>query len=127
MGHFSRCHLFFWQFLMTPSWLVPCSLQKRGMPQVITKWANLRRTMDGVNGMGIFVTMVRGWKNNTGKLTNSVRQFIKGTNGFAGRFGDIISGSPQVYKLTPTTSINYITCHDGITLCFLTIMFIFSY
>lgn len=32
-----------------------------------------------------------------------VRQFIKGTYGSAGSFAQVVSGSPLLYKITPTT------------------------
>lgn len=47
-----------------------------------------------------------------------VRNFIKGTPGFAGRFATKLCGSEDIYGKggRPVNSINYVTCHDGFTL-----------
>ena len=47
-----------------------------------------------------------------------VRNFIKGTPGFAGRFATKLCGSEDIYGKggKPVNSINYVTCHDGFTL-----------
>ncbi len=48
----------------------------------------------------------------------TVRQFIKGTNGFTGKFATKLCGSQDLYgkEGSPLNSLNYITCHDGFTL-----------
>ncbi len=48
----------------------------------------------------------------------SVRKFLKGTPGFAGKFATKICGSEDIYGQEggPLNSINYIACHDGFTL-----------
>ncbi len=48
----------------------------------------------------------------------SVRKFLKGTSGFAGKFATKICGSEDIYGKEggPLNSINYVTCHDGFTL-----------
>lgn len=48
-----------------------------------------------------------------------VRNFIKGTPGFAGYFATKLCGSQDVYghSGSPANSVNFITCHDGFTLC----------
>lgn len=50
-----------------------------------------------------------------GVYRDTVRRFIKGTEGQAGAFAQAIAGSSSLYK-KPTNSINFITCHDGFTL-----------
>ena len=47
-----------------------------------------------------------------------VRQFIKGTPGFAGKFATKLCGSQDLYGThgSPLNSLNYVTCHDGFSL-----------
>lgn len=57
------------------------------------------------------------WSVWNGKFRDKVRNFIKGTNGAAGQFADVISGSEFLYgKHTPQCSINFVTAHDGFNL-----------
>lgn len=47
-----------------------------------------------------------------------VRNFIKGTAGFAGRFATKLCGSQDIYGTSgrPVNSVNYVTAHDGFSL-----------
>ncbi|MCE5293172.1 MAG: isoamylase [Chlamydiales bacterium] len=47
-----------------------------------------------------------------------VRQFIKGTPGYAGKFATKLCGSQDLYNNqgSPLNSINFVSCHDGFTL-----------
>jgi isoamylase len=58
------------------------------------------------------------WAEWNGKYRDDIRQFIKGTSGFAGAFATRLAGSEDLYGWTgsPTRSINFITAHDGFTL-----------
>ena len=59
------------------------------------------------------------WAEWNGRFRDSVRQFIKGTDGFAGEFAERLCGSPEMYARggrAPRHSINFITAHDGFTL-----------
>lgn len=49
---------------------------------------------------------------------NAIRQFIKGTPGFAGKFATKICGSQDLYGKDggPLNSLNYVSCHDGYSL-----------
>lgn len=49
---------------------------------------------------------------------NAIRQFIKGTQGFVGKFATKICGSQDLYGKdgSPLNSLNYISCHDGFSL-----------
>ncbi len=49
---------------------------------------------------------------------DTVRRFLKGTKGQAGRFAKVLCGSEFLFSSskTPFSSINYITAHDGFTL-----------
>lgn len=59
------------------------------------------------------------WSEWNGKYRDSVRRFIKGTDGNAGLFASALCGSQELYgryKDGPFHSVNFITCHDGFTL-----------
>ncbi len=59
------------------------------------------------------------WSEWNGKYRDSVRRFIKGTDGYAGAFAASISGSQELYRpypLGPLHSVNFVTCHDGFSL-----------
>ncbi|XP_059634490.1 isoamylase 1, chloroplastic [Cornus florida] len=59
------------------------------------------------------------WSEWNGKYRDIVRQFIKGTDGFAGAFAECICGSPNLYQeggRKPWNSINFVCAHDGFTL-----------
>lgn len=48
-----------------------------------------------------------------------MRQFIKGTDGFAGAFAECLCGSPNLYQgggRKPWNSVNFVCAHDGFTL-----------
>ncbi|GMQ07485.1 hypothetical protein CsSME_00051648 [Camellia sinensis var. sinensis] len=48
-----------------------------------------------------------------------VRQYIKGTDGFAGAFAECLCGSPNLYQeggRKPWNSINFVCAHDGFSL-----------
>ncbi|KAI4352719.1 hypothetical protein L6164_006941 [Bauhinia variegata] len=59
------------------------------------------------------------WSEWNGKFRDTVRQFIKGTDGFAGAFAECLCGSPNFYQRggrKPWNSINFVCAHDGFTL-----------
>ncbi|KAL9674168.1 hypothetical protein QQ045_030438 [Rhodiola kirilowii] len=59
------------------------------------------------------------WSEWNGKYRDVVRQFVKGTDGFAGAFAECLCGSPGLYQKggrKPWNSINFVTAHDGFTL-----------
>ncbi|KAK7251474.1 hypothetical protein RIF29_34710 [Crotalaria pallida] len=58
------------------------------------------------------------WSEWNGKYRDTVRQFIKGTDGFAGAFAECLCGSPNIYQGggKPWNSINFVCAHDGFTL-----------
>lgn len=60
-----------------------------------------------------------GWAEWNGKYRDTVRRFIKGTDEVVGEFANVICGSEDLYGNTknPYHSINFITSHDGFTLC----------
>ncbi len=59
------------------------------------------------------------WKEWNGQFRDDVRSFMKGDRGTVTRLARRIIGSPDLYGLQerePEKSINFITCHDGLTL-----------
>ncbi len=57
------------------------------------------------------------WGEWNGKYRDCLRRFLKGDAGVVGEMAQRIAGSPDLYRdRGPTTSINFITCHDGFTL-----------
>eukprot|EP00475_Leptophrys_vorax_P011430 TRINITY_DN17975_c0_g1_i1.p1 TRINITY_DN17975_c0_g1~~TRINITY_DN17975_c0_g1_i1.p1 ORF type:complete len:485 (-),score=10.07 TRINITY_DN17975_c0_g1_i1:95-1408(-) len=59
------------------------------------------------------------WAEWNGQYRDSVRQFIKGTDGVVGMFAEALCGSPNLYKAggrRPYHSVNFVTAHDGFTL-----------
>ncbi len=59
------------------------------------------------------------WAEWNGRYRDLMREFIKGKKGLVGEAATRISGSSDLYQTDgklPVNSINYITCHDGLTL-----------
>lgn len=58
------------------------------------------------------------WSEWNGRYRDVVRRFLKGTNGKAGVFASVLSGSEMIYRSskTPLSSLNIVTTHDGFTL-----------
>ncbi|KAL6765555.1 isoamylase [Haematococcus lacustris] len=92
---------------------------------------------DGLNQVGAFPHYGGRWAEWNGRFRDTVRNFIKGMDGWAGPFASALCGSPDLYastqapetdwwstnsgrrwrgNRTPTASINFITAHDGFTL-----------
>lgn len=59
------------------------------------------------------------WLEWNGKYRDVVRKFLKGTDEQSSEFAKVMSGSEDLYGKTgsPCYSINFITAHDGYTLC----------
>ncbi|KAF3338876.1 isoamylase 1 [Carex littledalei] len=59
------------------------------------------------------------WSEWNGQYRDIVRQFIKGTNSFAGAFAECLCGSPNLYQVggrKPWHSVNFVCAHDGFSL-----------
>ncbi len=70
----------------------------------------------GLYQVGSFPAYGR-WAEWNGKYRDSVRRFIKGEEGLIGEIAYRVQGSPDLYSTRgPTTSINFLTAHDGFTL-----------
>ena len=57
------------------------------------------------------------WSVWNGKFRDRTRLFLNGTDGYAGKFADVLSGSEFLFaKYSPLKSINFVTAHDGFSL-----------
>lgn len=59
------------------------------------------------------------WGEWNGKYRDTIRRFLKGDAGIVGQVADRIAGSASIYQHSrhkPTNSINFVACHDGMTL-----------
>lgn len=59
------------------------------------------------------------WSEWNGKYRDAIRRFVKGDKGIIGEVASRISGSADIYqhsRHTPLNSINFIACHDGMTI-----------
>jgi isoamylase len=71
---------------------------------------------DGGYQLGNFPPLWSEWN---GRFRDNVRDYWRGCNGMLGDFCFRLSGSPDLYELdrrSPTASINFVACHDGLTL-----------
>jgi isoamylase len=60
------------------------------------------------------------WAEWNGRYRDAVRRFLRGEPGRLGELATRIAGSSDLYERdgkTPQNSVNYVTCHDGFTLC----------
>jgi glycogen operon protein len=65
----------------------------------------------------------RRWSEWNGKYRDDVRRFWRGDPGCIGLLASRICGSSDLYQSSgrlPRHSVNFVTCHDGMTLCDLT-------
>jgi glycogen operon protein len=72
----------------------------------------------GLYQIGSFPAYGR-WAEWNGKYRDDLRRYIKGDEGLVGAVAQRVQGSPDLYRAGgrgPTASINFITCHDGLTL-----------
>jgi glycogen operon protein len=59
------------------------------------------------------------WAEWNGRYRDAVRRFLRGDAGLIGELATRIAGSSDLYQAAgkaPTSSINFVTCHDGFTL-----------
>jgi len=72
----------------------------------------------GLYQVGHFSNQWNNWSEWNGRYRDTIRKFIKGTDGVAGDFASALCGSEMIYGNSqgPSSSINFITAHDGFTL-----------
>jgi isoamylase len=59
------------------------------------------------------------WAEWNGRYRDVIRRFVRGDRGLVGEVASRVSGSSDLYELegkVPSSSINFVTCHDGFTL-----------
>ncbi|WP_427551194.1 glycogen debranching protein [Methylomonas sp. MS20] len=59
------------------------------------------------------------WSEWNGRYRDIIRRFVRGDRGLVGEVATCLGGSSDLYEQDhrlPTSSINFITCHDGFTL-----------
>jgi isoamylase len=59
------------------------------------------------------------WVEWNGRYRDDIRRFVKGDPGMVGAVASRLAGSADLYQAhgeLPTSSINFVTCHDGFTL-----------
>jgi len=91
----------------------------------------------GLVQVGAFPHYDGRWSEWNGKFRDTVRSFIKGSDGFVSKMASAVLGSPDIYKDNhedpddwwrthggrrwvgnrgPTASVNFVTAHDGFTM-----------
>jgi len=71
---------------------------------------------NGLYQLGKFAATDEVWLEWNASFQNSVRHFIKGSSNYKKSFAEALSGSSDIFKTSPSCSINYVTSHDGFTL-----------
>lgn len=84
---------------------------------IVEPWAAEQNDEQGLYQLG----KVKGyrWSQWNDKYKICIRNFVKGEPGIIKEVATRISGSPDLYRDTghlPTNSVNFVTCHDGLTL-----------
>ena len=72
----------------------------------------------GLYQVGTFPSF-RRWAEWNGPFRDDIRHFVRGDPGFTAALASRLAGSSDLFApagLTPSHSINFITCHDGFTL-----------
>ena len=74
---------------------------------------------EGWDGDGLFTigSFPKGWADWNPRMRDHVKRFIKGVNESGPDVIRSIEGSPDMFPNgSPSSSVNYVTCHDGFTL-----------
>ncbi|MDQ7025835.1 MAG: glycogen debranching protein GlgX [Anaerolineae bacterium] len=95
----------------------PPLLEQLAFDPVLAKCKLIAEAWDagGLYQVGSFPAYGR-WAEWNGRYRDTLRRFIKGDEDTIWNLGQSIQGSPDLYEISPTDSINFITCHDGFTL-----------
>jgi glycogen operon protein len=74
----------------------------------------------GLYQVGTFPSFGGRWSEWNGRYRDDIRRFWRGEVGMVGQLAARVSGSADLYQKSgrlPPHSVNFITCHDGFTLC----------
>jgi len=94
-------------------WAIEASRVLSRVPVIAEAW-----DAAGLYQVGAFPGMA--WAEWNGRYRDAVRRFVRGAPGLVGEVASRIAGSADLYAhdgRLPGSSINFITCHDGFTLC----------
>lgn len=93
-------------------WTIAFSRVLTDLPLIAEAW-----DASGLYHVGSFPGM--RWSEWNGRYRDVIRRFVRGDPGLVGQVATCLSGSSDLYAddfRPPTSSINFITCHDGFTL-----------
>lgn len=102
------------ELLATPPlpWSIEASPVLARVPLIAEAW-----DAAGLYHVGAFPGMA--WAEWNGRYRDVVRRFVRGDPGIIGALCTCMAGSADLYQddgRLPTSSINFVTCHDGFTL-----------
>ena len=102
------------ELLSTPPlpWAIEASPVLARVPLIAEAW-----DAAGLYHVGAFPGMA--WAEWNGRYRDVIRRFVRGETGLVGQVCTCIAGSADLYQddgRLPTSSINFVTCHDGFTL-----------
>ncbi len=99
----------------------PPLIQSANADPILSKVKLIAEPWDaaGLYHVGNFPFHEGRWAEWNGKYRDDIRDFIKGTERKKEAFASRICGSEDLYHFQrfPASSINFVTCHDGFTLC----------
>ncbi len=93
-------------------WAIEFSGTLAGLPLIAEAW-----DAAGLHQVGCFPGLA--WSEWNGRYRDTVRRFVRGDAGLVGELATCMTGSSDLYQSggrQTTSSINFITCHDGFTL-----------
>lgn len=96
----------------------PPLLEQLAYDPVLAKCKLIAEAWDagGLYQVGSFPAYGR-WAEWNGKFRDNIRKFIKADSGQVPELSLRVQGSPDLYaRRGPTSSINFVTCHDGFTM-----------
>jgi glycogen operon protein len=93
-------------------WAIESSRLLSPVPLIAEAW-----DAAGLYQVGAFPGMA--WAEWNGRYRDVVRRFVRGDAGLVGEVATRIAGSADLYGggRLPANGINFVTCHDGFTLC----------
>jgi len=94
-------------------WNLELSNTLAGLPRIAEAW-----DAAGLYQVGAFPGL--SWIEWNGRYRDSIRRFVRGDGGMIGEVASRLGGSSDLYAADgrrPANSVNFVTCHDGFTLC----------
>jgi isoamylase len=94
-------------------WAIESSRILSRVPLIAEAW-----DAAGLYHVGVFPGMA--WAEWNGRYRDVIRRFVRGDAGLVGMVATCMAGSADLYAddgRLPINSVNFVTCHDGFTLC----------